>query len=270
MNYNNLSPTAIAISSTNSRTNKSFYDDQVDRRQLVLIIGATAGPGLALTYHHASLGNDLILIGRRKKPLDELAAQLRYQHQHKIDVSTHAANMSSGPSAAEALYRSIVVKQKLKVDIVICNADFFQYDTNTSRRILEDDTSALGPTLNTVLTLTGLFAKNMAERGEGGTILNIGSAGSILDDPTDTIAIDEYIAKFSKNVKANLRSKGVKARIQDHLLRQNEERPGGSALMRSLSKLFGTSKRAKQEATKGNLRIRPSSSCSVMNGRRGQ
>mmetsp|Transcript_23299 Transcript_23299/g.67223 ORF Transcript_23299/g.67223 Transcript_23299/m.67223 type:complete len:276 (-) Transcript_23299:63-890(-) len=272
-NLPSLSPAAIAISNSNNhRTTKRLHGDHIDRRQLVLVIGATAGPGLALAYQHASLGNDLVLVGRRKKALDDLAAQLRHQHPSRpIDVSTHAANLSSGPSAAEALHRSIVGERNQSVDVVICNADFCRYDTTTSRRILEDDTTALGPTLDTVLTLTSLFADDMAKRGGGGTILNIGSAGSILDDPTNAVAIDEYIAKFSRNVSQDLRSRGVRARIQNHILRREREGGGNMALLRrSLSKLFGIETRGKREAaTKGNLRIRPSTRCAVVNGRRG-
>ena len=269
MNYNLCPPSNIAFVPP---TKSSFppcahaSDDRIDRRQVVLILGATAGPGLALTYHHASLGNDLVLVGRRKKPLDDLAAQLRCQHQDQIDVSTHAANLSSGPTAAQQLYETIVVQHKLQVDVVICNSDFCQYDTNTSRRILEDDTSALGPTLNTVLTLTSLFADDMATRGDGGTVLNVGSASGILDDPADVAALDAYVTLFSRTVDRDLRSRGVRARIQNHVLRRKRmgRRKSNSSLVRSLSKLFGGEKKSKQSnnkqyvATKGNLRIRPS------------
>lgn len=260
------SSTKSASPSSSSRAHRG--DDRIDRRQVVLIVGATAGPGLALTYHHASQGNDLILVGRRKKPLDDLAAQLRYQHQNQIDVSTHAANLSSGPAAAEQLYRTIVVQRKLKVDLMICNSDFCHYDTNTSRRILEDDTSALGPTLNTVLTLTSLFADDMATRGDGGTILNVGSASSILDDPADATAVDQYVTLFSRNVKRDLRSRGVRARIENHILRRKRlgRRNSNGSLVRSLSNLFGSGVKSSRQsnnskqyvATKGNLRIRPS------------
>ena len=271
MNYN-LSPRSnIAAVVPPSTKSSSCHpaDDRIDRRQVVLIVGATAGPGLALTYHHASQGNDLVLVGRRKKPLDDLAAQLRYQQQNQIDVSTHAANLSSGPAAAKQLYETIVEKHKMKVDLMICNSDFCHYDTTTSRRILEDDTSALGPTLNTVLTLTSLFADDMATRGDGGTILNVGSASGILDDPTDANAVDQYVNLFSRNVKRDLRSRGVRARIQNHVLRRKRlgRHNSNGSLVRSLSKLFGGGDKngSKQPnnnkqyvATKGNLRIRPS------------
>lgn len=271
MNHN-LRPSNVAavVPPTQSPSPFCAYpgDDRIERRQVVLIVGATAGPGLALAYHHASLGNDLILVGRRRKPLEELAAQLRYQHQNQIDVSTHAANLSSGPAAAEQLYETIVVQHQLSVDLMICNSDFCHYDTNTSRRILEDDTWALGPTLNTVLTLTSLFGNDMATRGDGGTILNVGSASSILDDPTDAAAVDQYVALFSRNVKRDLRSRGVRARIENHVLRRKRlgRRNSNGSLVRSLSKLFGSGDKNSRQpnnkkqyvATKGNLRIRPS------------
>merc|ERR1711976_482686 len=176
--------------------------------------------------------------------------------------------MGSGPAAAKQLYETIVEKHKLKVDLMICNSDFCHYDTTTSRRILEDDTTALGPTLITVLTLTSLFADDMATRGDGGTILNVGSASGILDDPTDANALDQYVNLFSRNVQRDLRSRGVRARIENHVLRRKRlgRRNSNGSLVRSLSKLFGGGGKSSRQsnnnrqyvATKGNLRIRPS------------
>jgi len=201
----------------------SSPNDRTHRRQLVLIIGATAGPGLALTYHHASLGNDLILVGRRKKPLDDLAAQLRHLHQHQIDIFTHSINLSAGPWAAERLFQSIAIEQKLQVDAVVCNSDFGRYDTTTSRRILEDDTSMLGPTLHTctVLTLARLFADDMTKRGVGGSIIHVGSDETMLDGPADAMAVYDSVTKFSRSVRGERRPfrGGVMARIPNHIRR---------------------------------------------------
>mmetsp|Transcript_20399 Transcript_20399/g.45375 ORF Transcript_20399/g.45375 Transcript_20399/m.45375 type:complete len:119 (-) Transcript_20399:200-556(-) len=102
----------------------------------------------------------------------------------------------------------------------------------------------MGTTLSTLLSLTTMFADDMAKRG-GGNILNIGSAATILDDPTNTSAIEEFIRKFSKNVDKDLRSKGVRARIKSHVLRNSF----------SVKKFYPGDN---EDKIMGNLRLRPS------------
>ena len=210
------------------------------RPQLVLIIGASAGCGLTLAHQHARYGNDLVLVARRKKFLETMKEEL--EENYGTRVHTFAANLSS-PGSAEELFRA-VKKAGLEVELLINNADFCNYDTTTSRREVVDPTAPMGTTLSTLLSLTTMFADDMAKRG-GGNILNIGSAASILNDPTNTDAIEEFVKKFSKNVNKDLRSKGVRARIKNHVLRSPF----------SLKKFFPGDTEYK---TMGNLRLRPS------------
>lgn len=224
---------------TRSPCLSSFLELAV-RPQLVLIVGASAGCGLTLTHQHARYGNDLVLVARRKKSLESIKNEV--EEKYGTRVHTFAANLSS-PGAANELFNA-VKKAGLDVELVINNADFCQFDTTTSRRAIEDPTAGLGTTLSTLLSLTTLFADDMAKRG-GGNILNIGSAAVILNDPSSTDAVEEFVKKFSKNVDKDLRSKGVRTRIKNHILRSpfnlKKFYPGGS-----------------EDKTMGNLRLRPS------------
>mmetsp|Transcript_6947 Transcript_6947/g.12455 ORF Transcript_6947/g.12455 Transcript_6947/m.12455 type:complete len:117 (-) Transcript_6947:368-718(-) len=94
------------------------------------------------------------------------------------------------------------------------------------------------------MSLTALFADDMAER-DGGSILNVGSAAAILNNPLSKDAVDDFVKKFSRNVDRDLRSKGVRARIKNHVLRSPSK----------LSKFFPV---RPDEKKMGNLKLRPS------------
>lgn len=207
---------------------------------LVLITGATAGIGLTLARQHARYGHDLILVARRKRNLEALKTEL--EESHGIVAHIFPSNLSS-PGAAERVYKD-VKDASLRVNLLINNADFCNHDTTTSRREIEDPTAVLGATVFTLRSLTRLFGEEMSNSG-GGTIMNIGSAAAILDNPTSG-AIEGFVRQFSKTVDKDLRSKGVQSRIKRHFFRDSQ----------GLSK-FSPCEKA-EEKTIGNLKLRPS------------
>jgi len=219
------------------------YVCMYDRPKTVLIVGASAGPGLTLARQHARYGHDLVLVARRRKALESLRAELEERYGATTRVRTFASNLSS-PTAAEKLFQD-VKGAGLDVDLVVNNADFCRYDTTTSRRAIEDPTAGLGTTLSTLMSLTALFAADMAQR-DGGSVLNVGSAAAILNDPLSSEAVDDFVRKFSRDVDRDLRSKGVRARIKSHVLRSPFK----------LSKFFPVVRT--DEKKMGNLKLRPS------------
>jgi len=186
--------------------------DPTDRPALILIVGASAGPGLALAHKHARHGNDLVLVARRKKALEYLKAEL--EERYGTRVHTFASNLSS-PSAARTLFED-VKGADLDVDLVINNADSCQSGTTSLCGAIEDPTAELGTTLSALVCLTALFADDMAKR-DGGSILNIGSSAAPWNDPSSSDAVGVFMTKFSRNVDRDLRSKGVRARIKNRV-----------------------------------------------------
>ena len=83
-------------------------------RPVALVTGASAGIGAALAREAANDGHDLVLVARRREPMEALAAELK---------STDAEITVIKPGAAAALMKT-VEERGLVIDTLINNAGF--------------------------------------------------------------------------------------------------------------------------------------------------
>ena len=103
-------------------------------RPIALITGASAGIGAALAREAANDGHDLILVARRREPMEALAAELK---STGVGITVIPADLST-PGAAAALMKT-VEQHGLAIDTLINNAglgDTGRFDQENPERIV--------------------------------------------------------------------------------------------------------------------------------------
>ena len=88
-------------------------------RPVALVTGASAGIGAALAREAANDGHNLVLVARRREPMEALAAELKSTGAEITVIPTDLGK----PGAAAALMKT-VEERGLVIDTLINNAGF--------------------------------------------------------------------------------------------------------------------------------------------------
>jgi len=129
-----------------------------------LVAGGSEGLGGAFAEELARRGLNLVMVARRKGPLEDLAAKLR--SAHGVQVRTLAADLSERASLA-AVEREVADKE---IGLLVCNAAlaytgvFLRAELSEYQRMIEVNCAS---TLALVYSLGG----KMTVRGHGGVIV---------------------------------------------------------------------------------------------------
>jgi short-subunit dehydrogenase len=176
-----------------------------DRRTL-LITGASAGIGAALARTYAARGWNLVLVARRRAPLEALAADLTAAHG--ITATVLIADLAD-PDTPRRLVADLSARD-LSVDGLVNNAGFSRTDgflnTDPARH-----TAMIRVMLTAPVELCRLLAPGMVARGFG-RILNVSSlAGQMPATGGDTLygPIKSFLTKASAGLHLELRGTGV-------------------------------------------------------------
>jgi short-subunit dehydrogenase len=142
-----------------------------------LIAGGSEGIGASFANKLAHAGINLVLIARRKAPLEEIATRLRAENG--VQVRTLQLDLSS--TRPDLLERIREITDDIDVGLLVYNAA----DTGQIKPFLEQTLEqAVGPVRLMAIgqaTLAHHFAPKMAKRGRGGILLLgslTGNAGS--------------------------------------------------------------------------------------------
>ena len=138
-------------------------------RQRALITGASAGLGKEFARQLAAGGKDLILVARRREPMEELASELR--DAHGVDVTIMTADMSD-PVAPATLHNE-TQQAGLQVDYLVNNAGAESPDLIRERNWDAHD-AYLRLMMTSVAAMCHEFMPGMLERGFG-RVLNVAS-----------------------------------------------------------------------------------------------
>lgn len=179
------------------------------KSKVALVTGASSGIGREIARYHAKQGGNLIITARRTDRLEALKAEL--ETQHGITVNVVASDLSE-VGGANRLYEE-VNKRGLEIDYLVNNAGFGGQGSIIERD-LEDDIEMIMVNVISVVVLTHLFAKQMAERG-GGRILHIGSTAGFIPGPDQAVyfASKAFVNSFSQAVSQELSHKGVSSTV---------------------------------------------------------
>ncbi|MGL4773348.1 MAG: SDR family NAD(P)-dependent oxidoreductase [Clostridium sp.] len=170
----------------------------------VLITGSTSGMGYEWSKKFSKEGYSLILVSRnlrklqiQKKELEALGSKVHIIQENLEDIN-----------AAKRLIETLE-NENLKVDILINNAGF-----NVSGSFQTTDLSLERNMINLhilfITEFTKLLSMKMVKAGEG-KILNVGSTGSYISSPYDSVysATKAYILSFSNAINHELKGTGV-------------------------------------------------------------
>jgi short-subunit dehydrogenase len=160
-----------------------------------LITGAGSGIGRDMAIYLASMGYDLILVGRDKKKLEELQDTLKVNSQIII------ADLSDATKVKEVY----VMTRNDEIDILINDAGFgdfgkfYETDVNTEMDMINTNVVA-------VHLLTKLFLRDMQKRNSG-YILNVASSAAFGPGPlmATYYATKAYVNNLTEGINEELR-----------------------------------------------------------------
>lgn len=160
-----------------------------------LITGASSGIGKDMAIYLASMGYDLILVGRNKDKLEEL------QNILKVNSQIIIADLSSETKVKEVY----VMTKNENIDILINNAGFgdfgYFYETDLNKEIEMINTNVIA-----VHLLTKLFLRDMQKRNSG-YILNVASSAAFGPGPlmATYYATKAYVNNLTEAINEELR-----------------------------------------------------------------
>ncbi len=128
--------------------------------------GASAGIGWALAVELAAGGANLVLTARRRERLEQLASQLRSNHEVRVVLLT--ADLAQ-PSAPQEIF-AFTQGKGIAVDLLVNNAGFGAYG-EFPRIPLAHQFEMLQVNITAVLHLTYLYLPAMIERRRGNILI---------------------------------------------------------------------------------------------------
>lgn len=170
-----------------------------------LITGASSGIGTEFARYHATKGGDLVIVARRKAPLEALKAEL--EAAHNVSVTVIAMDVGSAPQA-QALYDALKA-QGLEIDVLINNAGFGGQGAFLARDLAKDQ-EMIDLNVSALVTLSHLFGADMKTRG-GGKMLQVSSTASFIPGPYQAVyfATKAFVTSFSQAIDQEMRGDGI-------------------------------------------------------------
>jgi short-subunit dehydrogenase len=174
-----------------------------------LITGASNGIGLELAKIHASKGDDLVLVARNIKRLDELKAEIL--KQYKVNIYNINKDLSL-PDAAQEVYDE-TKKQNIRIDYLINNAGFGEFGMFTETD-WNKELQMINLNITALTQFTKLFLKDMVQR-RSGKIMNVASTAAFQSGPTMAVyfATKAYVLSFSEAIANEVSNQGVTVTI---------------------------------------------------------
>ena len=160
-----------------------------------LITGAGSGIGRDMAIYLASMGYDLILVGRDKKKLEEL------QNTLKVDSQIIIADLSD-PTKVKEVY---VMTKNEDIDILINDAGFGGFGLFHETDI-NNEMDMINTNVVAVHLLTKLFLRDMQKK-DSGYILNVASSAAFGPGPlmATYYATKAYVNNLTEAINEELR-----------------------------------------------------------------
>lgn len=175
--------------------------------QIVLITGATSGFGWAAAEIFAKNGNHLILTGRRKERLDELAKKLI--DSYNIEVKSLCFDVRKQADTKTAI--SSLSEEWKAIDILINNAGLASGLDKIQDGNLEDWDKMIDTNIKGLLYVSEAVIPLMKMRGKG-HIINIGSTAGkeVYEKGNIYCATKHAVDAISKGMRIDLLQEGIK------------------------------------------------------------
>ena len=175
----------------------------------VVVTGASSGIGAELSRELARRGHGLTLVARRRKRLDDLARQLRADHDVEVVVETCDL---ADPAARGRLITTL--RESGRRVVGVCNNAGYGSVGTFADLDLEREVGEVRLNVEALVELTGAFTKDMIKAGEG-AILNVASTASFQPLPgmATYAATKAFVRSFSEAVHAELSGTGVSVTV---------------------------------------------------------
>jgi short-subunit dehydrogenase len=138
--------------------------------QLALVAGASEGLGAAFATYLASQGMNLILVARRKEPLEKLAGNL--ENKFKINARCVCCDLSN----SDALQQLQQALYGVEVNMLVYNAAL-SHIGGFEEKSVEENNQIAQTNIITPLNLFQVFGLEMIKRGKGALIMMASLAG---------------------------------------------------------------------------------------------
>lgn len=170
-----------------------------------LVTGASSGIGAEFARALAARHVDLVLVARSTRALNDLAGELRSQHDVRVQVLT--VDLAREGAAQQVAQH--VRQLRMTIDLLVNNAGFA---TQGRFESIDPDLDHQQVMLNVVavVDLTHALLPGMISRGAG-TVINVASVGGFQPAPYLAVygASKAFVLSFSQALSAELRRSGV-------------------------------------------------------------
>jgi uncharacterized protein len=178
-------------------------------RPVALITGASSGIGAEFARTRAAIGDDLVIVARDERRLEELAESC--EKEHGIEVEVLAADLSTG--AGTSVVEARLESDDPPVDLLVNNAGF---GTVGKFPDLPREREAQEIQLNVValMRLCHAALPGMVGRGRGG-VINVSSLGGYQPTPLNATygGTKAFVTSFSHALHEELRGTGVNVMV---------------------------------------------------------
>jgi short-subunit dehydrogenase len=170
-----------------------------------LVTGASFGIGEAFCRALARDGYDLVLVARRREPLEKLAEELRLRHG--IEAEAFPADLASDEDAARVARR---IEEAADLSMLVNNAgnavEGNFVDTDIERQLESIRLHDLAVTRLTHAALPGMIARR------GGGIVNLSSMAAFFPSTGNVVynAAKAFTVAFTETLSLELKGTGVR------------------------------------------------------------
>jgi len=170
-----------------------------------LITGASGGIGLDLARLLANDKNNLVLVARNEKKLNEIKVLL--EKEFGIDIKIYAYDLSV-PDSTEKLFNEIT-KENIQIDKLINNAGFGDFSAFAECDWPKQE-MMINLNILALTKITRLFLPAMIKSGSG-RILNVASVAAFMPGPLMSVyyASKSFVLSFSYAIANELKGTGV-------------------------------------------------------------
>jgi short-subunit dehydrogenase len=175
----------------------------------VVVTGASAGIGAELSRELARRGHGLTLVARRRERLEELAGELR--DEHDVEIAVETCDLADADDRARLIAK---LRDGGRRVAGLCNNAGYGSVGTFAELPLEREVGEVRLNVEALVELTGAFMQDMIEAGEG-AILNVASTASFQPLPgmATYAATKAFVRSFSEAVHAELSGTGVSVTV---------------------------------------------------------
>lgn len=176
-----------------------------DEKRVAFITGASSGIGAAFARALGRRGFDLVLTGRRREHLEQLAQELRRAHSTQVEVII--AELADEDTLEQLAER---VRSETQLEMLINNAGFGSGGAPFHEQDYAVHQAMLKVHVHATVRLTYAALPTLLARRRGG-IINVSSVAAFFPLPYQVMytATKEFIRAFSEALAIELRGSGV-------------------------------------------------------------